>query len=344
LNGEASSPLFLISYLINVILGYNVAWALAQRYLSVPDERGARKMALLCAGLSIVGPMLWILPMMASRVIFPNIDALWPSLAVPAEASFVSLALMLLPHGMIGFVVSAILSATLGQANDAFNWLAATLTKDVYVPMRSRFHSVVPGEREQLVFARATMLVVGILGIAVAMYIPKLGGAFNFALQYYSLTAAFMMPVALGMVYTRTPWWSGIASCTAAVGVGLTLMALGVWSDNAFARNILSESFAASVVFFGSAFWFKESDPRHAEIFALERDFATPAADDNAPTDRRTLGVYRLLGLVCLLLGGVLTVCLLVPASDVAPALINPIGGALLILLGGLLMYVSRDA
>jgi solute:Na+ symporter, SSS family len=344
LNGEASSPLFLISYLINVILGYNVAWALAQRYLSVPDERGAQKMALLCAGLSIVGPMLWLLPMMASRVIFPNINELWPSLAVPAEASFVSLALMLLPHGMIGFVVSAILSATLGQANDAFNWLAATLTKDVYVPMRNRFSSVVPGEREQLMFARSTMLIVGILGIAVAMYIPRLGGAFNFALQYYSLTAAFMMPVALGMVYTRTPWWSGIASCTAAIGVGLTLMALGVWSDQAFARNILSESCAASVVFFGSALWFRESDPRHAGIFALERDFATPAADEKGPVDRRTLKVYRLLGLVCLLLGGVLTICILVPATHVAPALINPIGGALLIMLGGFLMYVSRNA
>jgi len=210
--------------------------------------------------------------------------------------------------------------------------------------MRGRFTRGAPGEKEQLVFARGTMLVVGILGIGVAMYIPKLGGAFNFALQYYSLTAAFMMPVALGMVYTRTPWWSGIASCTAAIGVGLTLMALGVWPDQAFARNILSETFAASIVFFGSAFWFNESDPRHAEIFALERDFKTPAVEEIAPVDKRTLKVYRLLGLICLILGGVLTICIFVPSTDIAPALINPVGGALLIMLGSLLMVISRDA
>ena len=144
LTGDLANPLFLFSYFLNVMLGYNVSWALVQRYHSVPDERDARKMSMLCAVLSLVGPLLWILPVMASRIIFPDMRALWPSFAVPAEASFVSLALLLLPHGMIGFVISAILSATLGQANDAFNWLTATLTRDVYVPLQKRLTGRIP--------------------------------------------------------------------------------------------------------------------------------------------------------------------------------------------------------
>jgi len=341
--GDVANPLFLLAYLINIMLGYNVAWPLVQRYHSVPGERDARKMALLCAGLSLVGPILWILPVMASRIIFPDMTALWPSLAVPAEASFVSLALLLLPHGMIGFTVSAILSATLGQANDAFNWLAATLTRDVYVPIRRRVSGSDPGQKSQLRVARATMLTVGVLGTAVALYIPKLGGAFSFALQFYSLTAAFMMPVALGILYTKTPWWSGIASCTAAVVVGLGLMIGGVWPDQAFIRNMFSESIAATLVFFLSALWYREDDPRNAESRRLARDMQTPVVVEARAIDTSGFHVYRMLGSVCLVLGAVLTACLALPSSPVAPSTVNLAAGILLIGLGLVLHIISRD-
>ncbi|MEX1276126.1 MAG: hypothetical protein WEE20_09340 [Bacteroidota bacterium] len=342
LTGNAASPLFLLSYFINIMLGYNVAWQIVQRYISVPKERDTKKMALLCAALSIIGPLLWILPVMASRIIFPDINSLWPSFAVPAEASFVSLALLLLPHGMIGFVVSAILSATLGQANDAFNWLAATLTKDMYVPAHKRVTGREPSEQKQLVVARMTMFIVGVLGIMVALYIPKLGGAFEFALQFYSLTAAFMMPVALGILYTRTPWWSGIASCSAAIVVALLLMALGVWSEESYIRNMLSESIVATLVFFGSAFWYKPDDPRNAELHAFERDLQTPT-EDETHHDLTGLKAYRLIGTICLVFGGVLLACVVVPSTPIAPSSINAVAGIMLCLLGGAIFYYTRD-
>ncbi len=342
LTGNAANPWFLFSYAINIILGYNVAWAIVQRYISVPKESDTRKMALLCAVLSIVGPLLWILPVMASRIIFPNIETLWPSFAVPAEASFVSLALLLLPHGMIGFVVSAILSATLGQANDAFNWLAATLTKDIYVPAHRRIARSDPSEKRQLLVGRTTMLVVGVLGIAVALYIPKLGGAFEFALQFYSLTAAFMMPVALGILYTRTPWWSGIASCSAAIGIALLLMALGVWGEVPFVRNMLSESIVATIVFFGSSLWYKPDDPRNASIREFKRDLQTPTVDE-IHFDRSGMKVYRLIGTICFIFGGVLLTCIFVPSTDLAPASINFVAGMMLTLLGAGIFILTRD-
>ena len=343
LTGNSANPLFLFSYAINVVLGYNVAWQIVQRYISVPRERDTRKMALLCAALSIIGPLLWILPVMASRIIFPDIDSLWPSFAVPAEASFVSLALLLLPHGMIGFVVSAILSATLGQANDAFNWLAATLTKDMYVPAHKRVTGREPSEQKQLVVARMTMFIVGVLGIMVALYIPKLGGAFEFALQFYSLTAAFMMPVALGILYTRTPWWSGIASCSAAIAVALILMAFDVWSDQQpFVRNMLSESLVATLVFFGSTFWFKPDDPMNAQLQAFEKDLQTPT-EDETHHDLSGLKAYRLIGTICFVFGGVLLACVFVPSTVIAPSSINVVAGVMLCLLGGAIFYYTRD-
>lgn len=342
LSGDTANPLFLLAYLINVILGYNVGWQIVQRYHSVPDERDTKKMAILCAVLSVVGPLLWILPVMASRIIFPDIDSLWPSFAVPAEASFVSLALKLLPHGLIGFVVSAILSATLGQANDSFNWLAATLTRDVYAPVRERLTGRAASDRSLLLIARMTMLVVGILGIAVALYIPKFGGAFQFALVFYSLTAAFTMPVALGIIYTRTPWWSGIASCSAAITVALVLMITDLWSEHAFIRNMLSETIVAAAVFFGSSLWFRESDPRNQTILAFERDLATPAFDTGMEQKYEGMKIYALIGRICFVLAGILLACSFLPSTGDAPAILNAAAAGLLFMTGFVAWKTTR--
>lgn len=342
LTGQVANPLFLIAYLINALLGYNVAWSQVQRYHSVPDEKGAQKMALLCAVLALVGPLLWILPVMASRIIFPDINALWPSFAVPAEASFVSLALLLLPHGMIGFVVSAILSATLGQANDAFNWLAATTTRDIYAPIHTKMSGAEPTEKTQFNVARLTMLVIGVLGVAVAWYIPRFGGAFSFALEYYSLVAAFSMPVALGMIYRKTPWWSGIASCSAAIIAAVVLMSLGVWKEYSFIRNMFAESIVASVVFFASAFFFRADDPRHADLLQLEEDLKVPVLEKETRIDKGTMNVYRLLGQVSIVLGAVLIACLALPGTPIAPSSINGVAGAILLALGASIMAYSR--
>lgn len=342
LMGDTANPWFLLSYLISVMLGYNVSWALVQRYSAVPDERDAKKMALLCAVMSVVAPLMWILPVMASRIIFPDMNALWPSFAVPSEASFVSLALALLPHGLIGFVVSAILSATLGQANDAFNWLAATLTRDVYAPLKKRLTGHTPSDSHQLLVARMTMLIVGLLGIGVALYIPKLGGAFEFALGFYSLTAAFAMPVFLGLVYTRTPWWSGIASCAAAITVALTLMAFGMWKEQIFVRNMLSESIVTILVFFGSAFWYKRDDPRNVEILKLEQDLRNPVLVDQKEKSFTGMPIYNLIGRICFVLGGVLLLCTLLPSKPVSPATLNAVAGTMLIVLGLGIWYGTR--
>jgi SSS family solute:Na+ symporter len=342
LAGQTGQPLFLLCYAINTLLGYNVAWWQVQRYQSVPDERGARKMALLCAGLSFFGPLLWILPMMGARVLFPNIAEIWPQFAAPEEASYVSLALLLLPHGLIGFVVAAILSATLGQASDGFNWLAATTTRDIYVPLRKRLGHSVPSDQHQMRIAQATMLVIGVLGIVAAMFIARTGGAFSFALKYYSLTGpGFMMPVLLGMVYRRTPWWSGMASCIAAFVAAFGLLAAGAFPDHVYERNILSATIAATIVFVISAFFYRDNDPRSAECRRFDADLRTPVpADPSQPVGG--LRDFQMLALVSALLGTVLIACVVLPSSPLAPPAINLAAGGLLFVIGGLLWRASR--
>lgn len=342
-SGQSVQPLFLLSYIISSFLGYNVAWHMAQRYNSVPCERDARKMALLGAALSLFGPLLWLLPVMGARLIFPDIGALWPNLKAPEEASFVSLALLLLPHGMVGFVVAAILSATLGQANDAFNWLAAAITRDVYVPLRRRLGRGDASDRNQLWFARATMLFVGVGGIATAFVIARSGGAFDFGLKYYSIVGpGFMMPVLLGMIYRRTPWWSGIASCLASFTTTFALMAANAWPAHAYERNILSAVLVSSLVFFLSALFFRAEDPASAEALRLDADMRTPVPEEPGIRLGGALGIYGVIGNLALVLGAVLAACAFLPSTDTAPARINLFAGLLLFAIGFGLKKLAR--
>ena len=342
-SGQPVEPWFLSAYLLSVLLGYNVAWHFAQRYNSVPSERDAKKMAMLGAWLSLIGPLMWILPVMGARLIFPDMRALWPNLQAPEEASFVSLAMLLLPHGMIGFVVAAILSATLGQANDAFNWLSAAVTKDVYVPLRRRFGLPPASDLHQMRTAQLTMFVIGVSGVALAFVISKLGGAFDFGLKYYSMVGpGFTMPVALGLIYRKTPWWSGIASCSAGFALTFALFFMNAWPDQAYARNVLSAALGSTVVFVISAFFWRAEDPKSANAISLDRDLRTPVQEEKGPQGHGAMAVYAVIGNLSIIIGVVLLACVFVPATSIAPASINVIGGTILIAIGFVLRWVAK--
>src|SRR3954470_24090633 len=72
--------LYVGCWTVMVSFGYNTS-AMAQRYFSVEDERAAKKVALLCFSLFVVGAFIWFLPPLAMRVLYPDLHALWPGLA-----------------------------------------------------------------------------------------------------------------------------------------------------------------------------------------------------------------------------------------------------------------------
>ena len=346
LNGPLQSPLFIVAWMMAALIGYNFNWALVQRYHSVADERGARKMALLCAGLTVIGPLMWVLPSMASRVIFPDIASAWPAFPEPAEASFVGLALTLLPHGLIGFVVSAILSATLGADNAALNWLSATVTHDLYAPARKRLGFAAASDGHKLTFARSTMFVLGVLGVVVAFQVPRFGGAFRFVAVLSSIISGFMMPVGLGLVYRKTPWWSGMAACVAFLASVVLCTATGWGSGQEFVRNMFLAVGVNSAVFFGSALWWNPADPRNAEILRLDADLRTPvlpATDGGEAVRRGGLKFFLVLGRLCYLFGAVLLVCrFVVPSTEIVPTNLNVVAGGLLLAMGWILCRIGQ--
>ena len=298
--------LFWPTWFVYIIFGYNVNWHIAQRYYSVSDERDTKKMALWCGGLSFVLPMLWILPVMTTPILFPNMDELWPELAQPSEASFVTLALAVLPHGMLGLLAASIFAATMSSTDTLFNWLAAVLTKDVYVPVATRLSGRPPAEKIQLWIGKLCVALLGVIAIWVAFNVKRFGGAFDVYMRAESLyKITLFVPVFLGLLFTKTPWWSALASIVAGV---VSVLIIGVFAAlqselplqfmnilfadiqttwfgfhlTRYELNAIIGLLVTSCVFFVSAFFHKPQGAFKARITSLERDLQTPA---HAPTE-----------------------------------------------------------
>jgi SSS family transporter len=364
-NLEGQPKLFWAAYFTNIILGYNVNWHIAQRYYSVPDERDTRKMALWCAFLGIALPMLWILPVLTTPILFPNIEAMWPELAQPSEAAFVTLAMAVLPHGMLGIMVAAIFAATMSSADTTFNWLAAVLTKDVYVPAAERVQGHEPTERTQLWVGKACVAIMGVIAIWVALNMERFGGAFDVYMRAESLyKPAMFIPVLLGLVYTRTPWWSGMAALGAGVlgivvvGVATNLsqgqpleimsaiftdLRLTVWGVELgrYEINTLVGVGLSTVVFLLSSLVDERKGAFRERIEALELDLKTPAlAAPGTKLDLRGLRAYRLAGRLAVVIGAVLLV-LSVPTFGEG-GLLNVVAGLMAVALGVLVVAATR--
>lgn len=330
LSADGQPALFWVAYFINIILGYNVNWHIAQRYYSVPDERDTRKMALWAAGFSLVLPLMWVTPVMATRVLFPDLEAMWPGLTEPTEAAFVTLALTILPHGMLGIMVAAMFAATMSSADTTFNWLAAVLTKDVYVPFAHRLTGAEPSEQRQLLVGKLSVAIMGLLAIWIALSMQRFGGAFDVYLRASSLYSPPMfIPVILGLVYTRTPWWSGMvafgvgvlavigASFAANLSQGLPVGSFGVLFTEIrltvlglemgrYELNTLVGVLASTACFFGSALVHTRKGAFALRIESLERDLRTPAHAVGVKLDLRALQAYQLAGWLSIGIGAVL--------------------------------------
>jgi SSS family solute:Na+ symporter len=342
LSDIARQPLFYVAYFVSTFIGYNAAWHIGQRYYSVPTERDSRKMALMCAILSLVLPFLWLAPTMAARVMFPDMSLLWPQLTEPSEGAFVTLALTLLPNGLIGLTISAILAATMTSIDTQLNYLASILVRDVYAKLRATFSGSEPGGKEQLTAGRITAFSLGILAIITAILVQRTKGVFDFALMYYSwFGPAMFTPVMLGLVYKNTPSWSAAASATAGLVVIFITNVLIDVTPYQYEVNIFGGVGVASLVFFLSALWKKKDTVNLEGQKALAVDLATPAVDEHLRWSGNALASYRIVGLLTIGIGVVVFALGFVPASLAVHAitLICGIGTASL---GWLMMWYFR--
>ena len=209
------SYLIFTAFLIT-LLSYNASWALVQKYNTVRSEADARKMIYLIAFLMFVSPPIFFFPGLAARVLMPGLEN--------AKEVFAVVAMKVLPLGMMGFIISAMLSATMSTLGSEFNTLSGILTRDFY---KRKVRPDISESRE-VVLGRVFTVIIGSITIILAIVINSFQGFSLMDIMFRFFTAfgpPIMIPLVFGLLFkkfnSRGVIWGVIAGAT--TGVGLIL-------------------------------------------------------------------------------------------------------------------------
>src|ERR1035437_4617358 len=176
-------------------------------YLMTRSDKDARRMVLIPLIGTLIGPLIWFIPSMAATIMHPNLAAEFPALQQPHEAAFVAVAMDVMPQGLLGLLLSAMLGATVTGMDAGLNKNVGicirSLYKPVFKPHASEKHLLIAGKICTLVFGAIIIL----LAITVNRF--RETNLFDFVNE---LAANLLMPLALPLIYglffKRTPGWS----------------------------------------------------------------------------------------------------------------------------------------
>lgn len=193
------------------------------RYFSVKDGREARKAAILASALFLIGGLIWFLPPITARLLFAE-EVMALGISKPAEAAYAIASIKLLPVGLIGLIVVAILTATMSSMDTGLNSNVAIIIKDIYPKLSRRFNWKPKSEAQLLRSGRLCTWLMGILVIVLAMYIAQQNGKGIFELML-DIGALLMTPIQIplmwGLFIKRTPSWAALLSISCAFTVSL---------------------------------------------------------------------------------------------------------------------------
>ncbi|WP_339724386.1 sodium:solute symporter family protein [uncultured Paraglaciecola sp.] len=192
LQNENYSWIFLIAFVIynTVFIGGN--WAYVQRYTSVAKPKDARKVGLLFGGLYLVAPIIWMLPPMIYRVINPDLSG------TEAEEAYLLMSKLVVPEGLLGLILAAMVFATASSVNTAINIAAGVFTNDLFKSIKPNY----PAQRLMKV-ARISTFVFGFLAITVALAVQSMGGIVEVVLSIAALTGASLYLPPIWAIFSK---------------------------------------------------------------------------------------------------------------------------------------------
>ncbi len=202
---------FVIAYAFYNMVFIGGNWAYVQRYTSVKDGRSARKVGLLFGGLYAICPVLWMLPPMIYRSINPDLSGLGD------EGAYLLMCKEVLPSGILGLMLGGMIFATASSLNATLNISSAVFTNDIFKRLRPS-----SSERSLMKVARVSTIAFGVLAVAVALLIPKMGGVVNVVISVGALTGVpLYLPVVWSLFSKRQTGKSVLAVTLLSLGVNL---------------------------------------------------------------------------------------------------------------------------
>lgn len=302
----------------------------ATMYLMTRSDRDARRMVLIPLIGTIIGPLMWFIPPMAATILHPNLAAEYPMLKQPHEAAFLSVAMDVMPKGLLGLLLSAMLGATVTSMDSGLNKNVGiairSLYKPVFVPHASEKHLLVAGKICTLIF--------GVIIILLALFINSIRqtNLFDFVNQ---LAANLLMPLALplifGLFYRRTPDWSAWSTALVA-GFASWLLDKYItpdlfqhwmgWqkpltADEGTYLKLAVTTLGGTVLvgsawyFFTSLFYQAAPAAERERVNQFFKNLQTPV--DKHGVEGVQMAIYKLLGSLCMVYGGFILLLMAIP-------------------------------
>lgn len=194
---------------VSFLLGETLVPPYAQRTFSTPDGRHARIGYVLTGIFSALFFFITASIGLVALRLFPGIKP---------EAALPTVVMKLLPVGLVGLVVAALMAVVMSTASSYMNSTAVVLIKDIYQPF------IRPGltPRHRLWLERVTTAVVGVLATLFAISVPSIVDALMYS---YSLWAPTIIIPLLGAVLFNARSTPAALSAILAGGI-----VTGVWT------------------------------------------------------------------------------------------------------------------
>ena len=339
------------AFFLKQVVGINTLTA-SQRYFGVKSGRDANRASLMAGVFMVLGAFVWFIPPITGRLLFSmEIDAM--AVPKPAEASYAIVSMKLLPVGLTGLMVVAMLSATMSSMDSGLNRNAAIFTRDILPSIARLLGRPMDPDKPRLRLAQGASFACGLVIIALTLYFSNQEdgeGVFGLMLDISSLLALpLAVPMVMALLVKKAPAWSALASIAVGFAVSATVggavekllgtgfgvpMPAALAGEWSFAQAVFYNTLAGVLGFvITMPFWptaspaYREKVDRFFETIHRPVDFAAEVGEGNDLSQLRIIGVFALV------IGGFVTSLVLIP---------NPWHGRLAILfVGGFVAIVG---
>lgn len=227
---QESTTMSMVAIALSFLLGETLIPPYANRALASKSPLASRKSFVLGA----IFCVFWLLLVTGIGIIAPQLN----TEGNEKYGSLLSVAIYVLPHGLLGFFLVAIIGILMSSQDSVLNAGAVAFTRDIIAPI-FRIKKQKFTDESQMIIGRIATIIIAVLGALIAGWLPSIIEAL---LLIYSIWApTVMIPLVLGLLIKEPGRHSAwLAIC---FGGGLTIL----W-DKVFGKPYGVESIIPGVL------------------------------------------------------------------------------------------------
>jgi SSS family solute:Na+ symporter len=209
---------------------------IVQRVLSARDEGHAKAGTIFAGFLKVLPVFLLVVPGLIAIALYPELFPKVGGQVTNGNSAFPSLIVNLLPTGVVGLMIAALLAALMGAMSSVFNSASTMVTLDFYKKLRPT-----ASEAQLVFFGRAATAGMVVLGLLWVPFIDRLSNQLWIYLQ--SVQAYISPPIAVcfifGILWTRINGQGAISSLLVGFVLGTVRFVMEVLDKTAHYNSSL---------------------------------------------------------------------------------------------------------